>query len=68
MTLDGPDPDSLLRNRPFVLFWLTRVGATVAMQMQAVAVGWQIYNLTGSPLDLGLVGWRSSCRRWCCSC
>lgn len=56
MTLDGPDPDSLLRNRPFVLFWLTRVGATVAMQMQAVAVGWQIYNLTGSPLDLGLVG------------
>jgi MFS family permease len=53
----GPQPsESLLRNRPFVLFWLTRVGAPIAMQMQAVAVGWQIYNLTGSPLDLGLVG------------
>lgn len=26
------------------------------MQMQVVAVGWQMYNLTGSALDLGLVG------------
>src|SRR4051812_10926417 len=24
--------------------------------MQAVAVGWQIYGITGRPLDLGLVG------------
>ncbi len=29
---------------------------TVAVQMQTVAVGWQVYSLRHSPLDLGLVG------------
>ncbi|HEX2216022.1 MAG TPA: MFS transporter [Xanthobacteraceae bacterium] len=47
---------SLLAHRPFLFFWLARVGATIAMQMQAVAVGWQMYSITGSALDLGLVG------------
>jgi MFS family permease len=47
---------SLLHHRSFVLFWLSRVATTVAVQMQAVAVGWQIYDLTSSALDLGLVG------------
>jgi len=44
------------RHRPFRLFWLARVSATMALQMQVVAIGWQIYAMTGSPLDLGLVG------------
>jgi MFS family permease len=57
MTADQPSvPASLLRHRPLVGFWLARVGATVAIQMQSVAVGWQIYEITRSPLDLGLVG------------
>jgi len=30
--------------------------ATLALHMQTVAVGWQLYALTGSALDLGLVG------------
>jgi len=30
--------------------------ATLALHMQNVAVGWQLYSLTGSALDLGLVG------------
>ena len=47
---------SLAAHRPFVLFWLARVAAMVAHQMLAVGVGWQIYELTGSALDLGLVG------------
>jgi MFS family permease len=47
---------SLLHHRSFVLFWLARVSTTVAIQMQAVAVGWQMYELTSSALDLGLVG------------
>src|SRR5438309_10974850 len=47
---------SLRRQRSFVLFWCARVAATSAFQMQAVALGWQIYALTGSALDLGLVG------------
>ena len=30
--------------------------ATVSSEMQAVGVAWQVYGLTGRPLDLGLVG------------
>jgi MFS family permease len=50
------NPDSVFNNRSFVLFWLSRVCASIGVQMQALAVGWQIYNLTDSPFDLGLVG------------
>ena len=39
-----------------MLFWCARVCAAVGYQMLAVAVGWQLYDLTGNPLDLGLVG------------
>ena len=49
-------PASIFHHRSFVLFWLSRVCASVAVQMQSLAVGWQIYNLTDSPFDLGLVG------------
>ena len=42
--------------RPFARFWVARVLGTLAIQMQTVAVGWQLYTLTGSALDLGLVG------------
>jgi len=45
-----------LRGTPFPLFWLSRVASTAAFQMQAVAIGWQMYALTGSAFDLGLVG------------
>ena len=47
---------SLIGHRPFVFYWLSRVSATVALQMQAVAIGWQMYDMTRNPLDLGLVG------------
>ena len=47
---------SLLAQRPFVLFWCARISTTVASQMQAVAIGWQMYQLTGSAFQLGLVG------------
>ena len=46
----------LRRHRPFAFYWLARVASTVALQMQAVAVAWQMYELTSNPLDLGLVG------------
>ena len=45
-----------LRHRGFRLFWLSRVLATFATQVLSVAVGWQIYDLTRNPFDLGLVG------------
>ncbi len=51
------DSDISIRGyRPFVLFWCARVSASLALQMQVVAVGWQVYEMTGSALDLGLVG------------
>src|SRR5258708_39149440 len=50
-----PQP-SLLRHRSFVLFWGARTSTSGAYQMQAVAIGWQLYDLTHDPLDLGLVG------------
>jgi MFS family permease len=37
-------------------YWLSRVATNVAMQVQVVAVGWQMYELTGSAMALGLVG------------
>jgi MFS family permease len=49
-------PTSLRRHRPFAFYWVSRVSSTVALQMQAVAVGWQMYDITHNPLDLGLVG------------
>jgi len=51
-----PFQQSILRHTPFRLFWLARVCSTLAFQMQGVAVGWQIYALTGSAWYLGLVG------------
>ncbi|WP_129127303.1 MFS transporter [Geomonas oryzae] len=53
---DMQPPQSVLGHEPFRLFWLARVCSSVALQMQAVAVGWQIYALTGSVFYLGLVG------------
>jgi MFS family permease len=37
-------------------YMIARFLATVSNEMQAVAVGWQIYSLTHRPFDLGLVG------------
>ncbi|MBK8337775.1 MAG: MFS transporter [Sterolibacteriaceae bacterium] len=42
--------------RAFLHYWFARVGSMGAYQMQVVATGWLVYELTGSALDLGLVG------------
>ncbi|WP_166360385.1 MFS transporter [Pseudomonas akapageensis] len=50
-------PPLLLRqHRPFIAFWLARVFTASGFQMLTVAIGWHLYQLTGSVLDLGLVG------------
>src|SRR5574338_277001 len=49
-------PISLFSHRPFALFWVARVLTASGFQIQSVAVAWQVYELTGSALDLGLVG------------
>jgi MFS family permease len=40
----------------FVLFQVARFLIVAAVEMQAVAVGWQVYDITKRALDLGLVG------------
>src|SRR6516164_2024205 len=40
----------------FVLFQIARFLVVSAVEMQAVAVGWQVYEITKRPLDLGYVG------------
>ncbi len=47
---------SMLRHKPFAFFWFARGFTSIAFQVQGVAVGWQVYALTGSPFYLGLVG------------
>jgi MFS family permease len=46
----------LLPYPDFLRFWFARVAGTCANQMLMVAVGWQMYELTHSAWDLGLVG------------
>ena len=46
----------MLRHKPFAFFWFARGFTTIGYQIQGVAVGWEIYALTGSAFYLGLVG------------
>lgn len=52
----APSAREAFRYPNFRYFMSARVLITTASEMQAVAVGWQIYSLTHRPLDLGLVG------------
>jgi MFS family permease len=49
-------PLSLLRHPAYVRFLYVRIAASVALQIQVVAVGWQMYAMTGSAFYLGLIG------------
>jgi MFS family permease len=40
----------------FILYQVSRLFIVASVEMQSVAVGWQVYDLTKRPLDLGLVG------------
>src|SRR5213076_2979632 len=40
----------------FIRYQLARFFIVAALEMQSVAVGWQVYEITKRPLDLGLVG------------
>jgi MFS family permease len=42
--------------RAFTMFWIGRIVSILSFQMLVVAIGWQLYTLTGSALDLGLLG------------
>jgi MFS family permease len=50
------DSRAAFRYPAFTIFQTARCLVVLAMEMQAVAVGWQVYEITKRPLDLGLVG------------
>jgi MFS family permease len=47
---------AVLKQRDFALYLCARFLSSIAAQMLIIAVGWQVYRLTGSVLDLGLIG------------
>ena len=47
---------ALLKDKSFLLFILSRSLSRFSSQIGAVAIGWQVYDLTGSAFDLGMVG------------
>ncbi len=47
---------AVLKQRDFTLYLCGRLFSSIAAQMLIVAVGWQVYKLTGRVLDLGLIG------------
>jgi MFS family permease len=54
-----PEPSgayAILQNRDFVRYLIGRLVAVLGQQMFVMAVGWEIYERTGSALNLGLVG------------
>jgi len=50
------DPYAALRFPEYRSFLGLTTAVAVATQMQSAALGWQVYELTGDPLSLGLVG------------
>ena len=51
------DPYAALRHRDFRLYLISSVAATIGVEMQGVAVGWELLERShGDPLALGLVG------------
>jgi MFS family permease len=50
------EPDSIWHVRDFPFYLGARFLMTVAIQIQSLAVGWQVYELTKDPLALGLIG------------
>lgn len=56
MTTSRAQTLSVMRHPDVLRFVSARFLATLAAQIQLVAVGWQMYAITGDPLDLGLIG------------
>jgi MFS family permease len=54
--LSHPDSSALLRHRNFLFYFSGRLFSNFSRQIVAVAVGWQVYELTGSAFHLGMVG------------
>jgi MFS family permease len=53
---EAHDPYAVLRNPDYRWFIASMGLITLGLQMQGVVVAWQVYDRTGDPLALGLVG------------
>jgi MFS family permease len=53
---DAPSRFAGFRDPVFGRYLAMRLSVMLATQMQATAIGWQVYDLTGDPIALGLVG------------
>ena len=53
---DRPTRWPAFRHRGFTAYWIALVATGFAVQILTVAIGWQVYELTRDPFDLGLVG------------
>jgi MFS family permease len=49
-------PFRALRYRDFRLLWTAELLSQIGTQVQRVAVAWQVFELTGDPFQLGLLG------------
>ncbi|MCC6889784.1 MAG: MFS transporter [Hyphomicrobiales bacterium] len=56
MTHSDQPRRSAFAYRAFAMFWIGRIVSVLSFQMLMVAIGWQLYAMTGSALDLGLLG------------
>ena len=52
----GPKPYRALRHRDFARLLVGQLLSVTGSQMQVVAINWQVYRLTHSPLALGFIG------------
>lgn len=50
------DRYAAFRHRPFTLYFFSRFFETFATEVVSVSVGWQVYDVTRNPFDLGLIG------------
>ena len=62
-----PDHYAVFRLRDFRLYLTGRLFAVIGQQMLTVAVGWELYQRTHSPLALGLVGLAEMMAMVCCT-
>jgi MFS family permease len=62
-----PDHYAVFRLRDFRLYLIGRLFAVIGAQMLTVAVGWELYERTHSPLALGLVGLVEMIAMVCCT-
>jgi MFS family permease len=54
--IDDPTEDlsagALFRRRDFMLFWTARVASTLGVQIQSVALGWQMYSVARETMSV----------------